>query len=250
MGILLILKGRVRANWGRSEATHGVMKVGDEVLGGGQADTGTYDTPGRIVKRDARRIAMLMEVHTNSYPQGDLVSFDGRRQIVEKSGRRRDYRGNENSKGEGEASDGGVERLDQGILPRRVDYREPAESLREKKKAVGEQNVVGVLFVCKQGSWGGKVVERDAQKREICTGERREFLDESMVARLQQQKSGRRIRVGERLLQPGVGDGSGCPEASKDWDDDFLWRGGHRPSPGDGGRRERRAGTAKRETGP
>jgi len=115
---------------------------------------------------------------------------------------------------------------------------------------VREQNVVGVSFVCKQRGWGGKVIERDAQETEVSIGERREFLDESMVARLQQQRARRRIRIRERLLEPCVGDGDGGAEAGKDWDDDFLWRDGHRPSPEDEGRKERRAGGANGENEP
>lgn len=49
--------------------------------------------------------------------------------------------------------------------------------------------MIGVLFVCEERSWGGKVIERDTQEREIRGGERGEFLDESTVARLQQERA-------------------------------------------------------------
>jgi len=132
---------------------------------------------------------MLMEVHADSDPQGDFVSFNGRGQVVEKSSRRRDHRSKENSEGEGEVSDSDVKRLDESILPRGVGQREPAKGLRKEKKTMREQNVFGVPFVCEQRSWGWEVIERDVQERKVNTGERREFVHESMVARLQQQRA-------------------------------------------------------------
>ena len=150
MGILLILNQRISTSWGGSETTHSSLKIGNEALGVGRTDTGAHNTPGRIVKHDARGIAMLMEVHADPNPQSDFVSFDGRAQVVEKSSRRRDHGGNENSEREGEAPDSDVKWLGKSILPRRVDQREPAEGLGKEKKTVREQNVVGVPFVCEQ----------------------------------------------------------------------------------------------------
>jgi len=121
MGILLILKRRIRTIWGRGKATHGSLKIGNEALGGRRTDTSAHNTPGGIAKRDGRGIAALMEVHADPDPQGDFVSFDRRGQVVEKSGRGRNHRSNENSKGEGETSDSGVKRLSESILSRRVD---------------------------------------------------------------------------------------------------------------------------------
>ena len=109
--------------------------------------------------------------------------------------------------------------------------------------------MVGVPFVCQQRSWGRKVVERDAQETEVCVGERSEFFEESMVARLQQKRARGRVRVSERLSEPCVGGSSGRAEARKDRDDDFRWRGVHPPL-GDERREERRAGAAGEEDGP
>ena len=62
----------------------------------------------------------MIKVYTDSYPQGNFVRFDSRGQIVEKSGRRRDNRGDQNPKREGKTPDGDIKRLDEGALLRRV----------------------------------------------------------------------------------------------------------------------------------
>ena len=85
-----------------------------------------------------------------------------------------------------------------------------------------EHNVVGVPFVCEKRGGGWKVIERDPQETEIFGGERTKFLDESMIAQLQQKRTRRGIGVRERLFHPCLGDGGCCTKARKDWDDDFF----------------------------
>ena len=63
---------------------------------------------------------MVIKVHADAYPQGDFVRFDSRGQIVEKSGRRRDDRSDQNPKRKGKTSDGDVKRLDEGALLRKA----------------------------------------------------------------------------------------------------------------------------------
>ena len=118
--IFLILKSRISESKGKSGAAHGSLKIGYKALDGGRVDAGAYDTPGGIVKCNARGVAILMEVHADPNPQGDFVSFDGRGQVVERSSRRCDHRSNEDSEGEGEASYSDVKWLGESILSRRV----------------------------------------------------------------------------------------------------------------------------------
>jgi hypothetical protein len=132
--ILSILGGRARASWGRSDVAQGSMKISDKPLRGGWIDAGADNTLGGIAERDTRGITIMMEMHTDAYPQGDFSGFDGSGQIAKKSGRRRDYGGDEDPKGEGEASDNYVEWLGEG----------------EGEKTVREQDVVGVPSMCEQ----------------------------------------------------------------------------------------------------
>jgi len=161
VGILLILRRRVRASCGKGGVTHGSMEISDEPLSGGRTDTGAYDAPGRITKCNTRGTTVVMEVHTNAYPQGDFVCFDGGGQIVEKSGRRRDHGSDEDPKREGKASDGNVKRLGEGVLLRRVVEREPPKSLGEEKETVRQQDVFRVPSVREKGGRSGEVAERD-----------------------------------------------------------------------------------------
>ena len=105
---------------GRDDVAHGSMKIGDKSLRGKRTYAGAYNTPGGNVKHDIRWITMVVEVQTDARPYGNFVSFDGRGQIVEKSGRRRDDRSDQNPKREGKTPDGDIKRLDEGALLRRV----------------------------------------------------------------------------------------------------------------------------------
>lgn len=105
---------------GRDDVAHGSMKIGDKSLRGKRTYAGAYNTPGGNVKHDIRWITMVVEVQTDARPCGNFVSFDGRGQIVEKSGRRCDHRSDEDPKREGETPNDTVELLDESVLLRRV----------------------------------------------------------------------------------------------------------------------------------
>ena len=87
MGIILILGPKVRAGRRMINLTNGGVEISYEPLRYEGTDPGAYNTPGGITKHDMRRVTVVVQVDTDPHPQCNLVSFNGKVQILKESGR-------------------------------------------------------------------------------------------------------------------------------------------------------------------